>query len=158
MIEPAADSIHAKWKMSKAKATAIMCLAGFLLSVFFCFGNGLQLVEIVNGIVADFGLVIIGLAECLILGWMYKIRKFRDHANETSEIKIGRWWDILIKYVIPIVLVVILIMAIVNNVINNPFPGIPSWMIVVAGIVPLILMLVLSRILAKMKGKGDDFE
>jgi len=158
MIEPAAESVHAKWKISKTKATAIMCLAGFLLSTLFCFGNGLYLVEIVNGIVADFGLVIIGLAECLILGWMFKIRRLRDHANKTSEIKIGRWWDILIKYVIPAVLFIILAMAIVNNVINNQFPGIPSWLIVIAGVVPLVLMLVLSRVLAKMKGKGDDEE
>jgi NSS family neurotransmitter:Na+ symporter len=156
MIEPMSSSLNGKWKISKAKATAVMCSLGFLFSLFFATGGGTHLLEIVDHFITNFGLVTVGLLECIILGWMFKLRRLRDHANETSEIKIGRWWEILIKYVIPAVLVILLLVAIVQNVLNNPYPDYPTWVIIVAGISPLIIITVISFILMKIKGKEEE--
>ena len=92
----------------------------------------------------------------LLFGWMFKIKSLRKHANETSEILLGRWWDILIKIVIPIILAILLIVAIINNVINNPYPDYPGWLIVLMGISPLLIITVLSFVLMKIKGKKGD--
>ncbi|KYK29804.1 hypothetical protein AYK20_00275 [Thermoplasmatales archaeon SG8-52-1] len=155
MIEPISASANYKWKITKAKATAIMCTLGFLFSLIFVTGSGLYLLEVLDHFIANFGLVTIGLLECLIFGWMFKIKHLRNHANETSEILLGRWWDILIKIIIPIILVIVLVAAIINNVINNPYPDYPSWLIVVMGIAPLISIVGASFILMKIKGNKE---
>lgn len=154
MIEPISASIHGKWRVSKAKATGVICVFGFIASLVFTTGAGLHLLEIVDHFIANFGLVMIGLVECLILGWFYKIVKLRDHANMTSEIKIGRWWDVLIKYVIPIILSVLLIVAIWENI-KRPFMGYQSWILILVGALPVIIIFLLSFVLMKIKRRDE---
>jgi NSS family neurotransmitter:Na+ symporter len=97
----------------------------------------------------------IGLVECIILGWMYSVSKFRDHANKTSEIHIGRWWDILIKFVIPFILIVLLTIAIINNI-TNPYEGYPWWIVILGGFLPCIAIFLLSFIFMKIRRYGSD--
>ncbi len=158
MIEPISASVNNKWRISKAKATAIMCAIGFFVSLVFATGGGLYLLEIVDHFIANFGLVTMGLLECIIFGWIFNITRLRNHANEASEILLGRWWDILIKYVIPIMLVVMLTSAIVQNVIHNPYPDYPAWLVVLAGIAPLLVITALAFVLMKIKGTREDEE
>ena len=155
MIEPIAASANEKWKISKAKATAIMCTFGFFLSLIFTTGGGVHWLEILDHFINNFGLVSIGLVECIILGWMFHLRKLRKHANETSEIQLGKWWEILIKFVIPIVLIMLLIIAVINNLTNSPYPDYPVWTMVLGGITPVLVIFFFSFVLMKIKGKKE---
>jgi NSS family neurotransmitter:Na+ symporter len=155
MIEPISSGLNGKWKkITKAKATGLICIIGFTFSLFFSAGNGLHLLEIIDHFVANFGLVMIGLMECLVLGWFYALPKLREHANKTSEIKIGRWWDILIKFVIPIVLIILLSVSIVKNI-TDPYMGYPWWVIAIVGVVPLVSIFIISFVLMKFKTKEE---
>jgi len=153
-IEPMISSIHGKWKISKAKATALLCILGFSISLFFAMGSGIYWLELIDSFIANFGLVMIGLAECLILGWMFKISTLRDHVNKTSEIIIGKWWDFLIKFIVPAVLIILLIASIINNIINPP-EGYPGWVIIAGGVLPLVIIFLLSFLLMKINGRED---
>lgn len=153
MIEPIADGVNTKWKISKGKATAIVCILGFFISLIFSTGGGSHLLGIVDHFVSHFGLVTIGLIECLILGWLYNIYKLREHANKTSEIKIGLWWDYLIRYIVPVILFMLLSMSIINNIINNPYPAYPSWLVLATGLLPLIGIVIVAFLLHKTKIK-----
>jgi NSS family neurotransmitter:Na+ symporter len=115
-------------------------------------GNGLHLVDILDHFVANFGLVLIGLIECIILGWMYTLHRLRKHANETSEIKIGKWWEYLIKIVIPVVLITLLVMSIINNI-TDPYMGYPWWVIIGVGVIPVVSIVIISLILSKIRNK-----
>ena len=154
MVEPIVSGVHDKWRISKAKATGIMCIIGFLISLVFATGSGLHWLDIVDHFIANFGLVMIGLVECLILGWMYKLSKLREHANETSDVLIGRWWDYLIKFVIPFVLFLLLVAAIINNI-TNPYLGYPWWVIVLGGVAPCLAIFLLSFVFMKIKGRTE---
>ena len=154
MVEPMVSGLHGKFKISKAKATGFMCMLGFFISLLFAFGSGLHWLDIVDHFIANFGLVMIGLVECLILGWMYSISKFRNHANETSEIKIGIWWDYLIKYVIPLALFLLLVIAIIDNV-TNPYLGYPWWVVIIGGFIPCITIFLLSFVFMKLKNQKE---
>ncbi len=154
MIEPISESINKKFKITKAKAVAIICIFGFILSLLFSMGNGLELLDIFDHFLANFGLVLVGLFECILFGWIYKISKLREHANKTSDIKIGRWWDVLIKYVIPIVLGIILVLSIID-VISKPYMNYPIWVLVLFGLIPIIAIFVVSIALSKIKNKEE---
>jgi NSS family neurotransmitter:Na+ symporter len=45
-----------------------------------------------------------GLLECVVIGWLWRVDILRRHANSRSDWKIGKWWDYLIRIVIPVVL------------------------------------------------------
>jgi NSS family neurotransmitter:Na+ symporter len=150
MVEPLITGVHSKWHLSKAKATALICLLGFIASLAFIPGSGLYWLEIVDNFIANFGLVLMGLIECLILGWAFHLPLLRDHANATSDIRIGRWWDILIKYIIPILLISLLALSLYDNI-TNPYMGYPEWVLIIGGIVPVAGIIVLSYLLMKIK-------
>jgi NSS family neurotransmitter:Na+ symporter len=149
MIEPISASVNNKWNFSKAKTTAIMCFLGFIISLIFASGGGIYLIDMIDHFIANFGMVIIGLVECLVFGWMLGIYRLRKHANETSDIMLGRWWDILIKFIIPIILSILLIVAIIDNILNNPYPKYPVWLLIVFGIMPLLIITIASYFLMK---------
>ena len=86
---------------------------------------------------------------------MFKLYRLREHANKTSEILLGRWWDILIKFIIPFILIVLLIVTTANNVLYNPYPDYPIWLVILMGIVPLLTIVALSFILMKIKGNKE---
>lgn len=157
MIEPITNSIHQKWHLSKTKATAILCIIGFTLSLIFTAGNGLYLIEIIDHFIAEFGLVTIGLFECIFLGWFVPIKIFRQHANKTSDFSIGKWWDILIKIIIPTILILLLSLSIINNIFY-PYQQYPWWIIFTIGLLPIIIITILSllfmRISPRLKGKN----
>ena len=155
MIEPITVSINNKWRISKAKTTALMCVIGFFLSVIFTTGAGIYFLEILDHFITNFGLVTIGLLECIIFGWLFRVNKLRDHANETSDILLGKWWDYVIKYIIPSVLIVLLIVAIINNLISNPYSNYPLWLIVFMGILPLLIITIASILLMKIKNTKE---
>ena len=150
MIEPMTTSIHQKWHISKTKSTAILCSIGFLLSLFFTAGNGLYLIEIIDHFIAEFGLVAIGLLECIFLGWLVPISLFRNHANKTSDIKIGTWWDILIKIVIPTILILLLTFSTIDNIFH-PYQDHPWWVIITIGVLPLASIALLSILFMKFQ-------
>ena len=156
MLEPMVSSLNAKWRITKGKSTAIMCLIGFVLSLFFATGSGLYWLDIVDHFIANFGLVTVGLIECIVLGYGFRLYKLRLHANARSEIKIGKWWDFLIKIVSPIILITLLIFAVLDNL-KTPYMNYPVTAIIVGGILPCLLAIVISFILMKKKdiGRGE---
>jgi len=154
MVEPLTAGIHNKWKISKEKTTGFICIAGFLTSLIFVTGSGLHWLEIVDHFISDFGLVLIGLVECLIIGWAFQISKFRLHANNVSDIRIGRWWDILIKFVVPAVLIFILVMSVYNLIVTPS--NYPWWALLLGGVAPCVIIFLLSFVLMKLKGKTEE--
>ena len=152
MIEPITSSINKKWNLSKTKVTAIVCLLGFFASLLFATGSGIYWLELLDHFIANFGLVLIGLVECIVIGWLYRASKIRQHANKTSEIMIGRWWDFLIKYIIPSVLIVLLIISVFDNIVN-PYGDFATWVIILGGVLPCLMIFLLAFILTKYKNQ-----
>ncbi|HEC86764.1 MAG TPA: sodium-dependent transporter, partial [Thermoplasmatales archaeon] len=152
MIEPITMGLHAKWKISKAKSTAIICTLGFLASLIFTTGSGLHWLDIVDHFIANFGLVIVGLIECVAFGYLFRLYRLREHANNVSDIKIGRWWDLLIKFVIPAILIILLSVSLLENI-TVPYMDYPYWTIIVGGVVPSLAIFILSFILMRMRRK-----
>jgi NSS family neurotransmitter:Na+ symporter len=154
MIEPMTTGIQHKWRLTKGKATAIICLVGFVASLLFTTGSGLYWLDIVDYFISNFGLVLVGLIECLIMAWAFRVSVFRENANKTSDILIGRWWDILIKYVVPCILTVLLLAAVYENIIR---PYVQPWgVLILGGILPCVTIVVASFMLMKKKEKTEE--
>jgi NSS family neurotransmitter:Na+ symporter len=98
----------------------VVCTCGMLGSALFAWPQvidpaldgdgtvGLTLVDLVDHWAFSYGLLLTGLMECLIVGWVLGPKTLRDSLNAYGDVKIGAWFDPLVQFVIPIILVTLL--------------------------------------------------
>ena len=148
-FEPIIGSILSKSNMGRKKLVTILSIIGCLCSLIFTCGISTYLVEIVDGFVNQFGILLLIAIQCVIFGWYYGAEKVIPVLNEKSRIKVGFIWTAIIKYILPIFLVVIWLIGIINLFMNsNQFELIVDLLLV-------ILVLVLSTIFYKKKSVED---
>jgi len=110
MLEAGLASIVDKTRWSRGKVLPVICVCGFLVGLIFCTQSGDPWLSTIDHYVNSyFGVLAIGLIECIALGWIFDLKRLRAHANERSDWKIGKWWEWNIKLVIPIILAVIMV-------------------------------------------------
>lgn len=165
LVEGVVAGISDKWGTNKKKTTIGVILVGFLLSLIFSTKGGLYWLDIVDNYINNYGIITVALLETIVLAWVFGAKNIREYVNEVSEIRLGKWFDILIKYVTTAVLFIILVWKVVQEIlalINGEYYGnYPLWSIVVGGYIILLLVLHISVILGRTKTKEivtDDRE
>jgi len=82
-----------------------MSLIGFAFGLFYVTQGGINWLETMDSFAnGTWGIAFLGLLECLVLGWLWRIGLLRRHANSRSDWKLGIWWDYLIRIIIPLLL------------------------------------------------------
>jgi len=98
-------SIVDKTGWSRDKVLIALSLVGLAIGLLYCTAGGLtwlgKMDDFING---TWGITLTALLECVVLGWLFQLRRLRGHANERSDWKIGRWWEWAIRLVIPVLL------------------------------------------------------
>ena len=123
------------------KVAALTCSLAFLLGIIFATNAGLYFLDVIDHFVTNFGLVIVGIFQCIAVGWIYKASKLREYINSTSKIKVGPWWDYAIKYVVPIILITLVIVQFIKEV-KTPYEGYPAWALGIGWAVVVIPLLI----------------
>ncbi len=110
LTEGIVAGLHDRYSwISRGKVTGVMCVFCCAVGIVL-FGNkaGLNWLDIFDHWANDYGLAIVGLLQCLIIGYLYNTDELRDYINEVSEIKLWGWWELCIKLLAPAVLVYLL--------------------------------------------------
>ena len=83
-----------------------MSCLGLGIGLIYATQGGLNWLDFVDSNITNgpFGILLVGLFQCLVIGWIYDIKKLRRHANRHSDWKLGVWWEWLIRVVIPLIL------------------------------------------------------
>jgi NSS family neurotransmitter:Na+ symporter len=149
IVEAAVAGLRDKWKVSQERTTAWFCLFGFASGLIFTTGAGLYWLDIVDQWMNNYGLVIVGLAECVMIGWFYGTKKLKAYINEVSDFRVGWWWDLFIKWVTPLVLGFSLVVTLVQEF-KAPYGGYPTWALVVGGWLVVVLILVVAAIVTSL--------
>lgn len=95
-----------------------MSLVGFSVGLIFTTRGGLNWLDTVDGFVNEgtWGIMFVGLIECLVLGWAFDLGKLRRHANQNSDWKLGRWWEWTIRLVIPLILAALVVWSLIGDI------------------------------------------
>ena len=151
LIEALACSIKDKFNVNRGKLVTAICICGFLGSVIFTTNIGLFVLDIVDHFINNYGLLVGGLLECILVGWMLKTKAMRQHVNNSGGIvRLSAIWDWLIKIVTPGILLLIIIMAITGDL-SNAYGGYPKIMLFGFGLGILLITLIPSVILTFVK-------
>jgi len=132
IIEAFTSGIVDKFHYRRKTVVSIICVAGFLGSIIFATQGGIFWLDIVDHFLNQYGLVLAGIIECIILGWVYKAGKLRAHINHYSSWNIGRWWNICVKAVIPLSLLLIFISSLATEF-SRPYEGYPLLAVILIG-------------------------
>ncbi len=132
------------WKRNKV--ITVFCLIGFSISSAFASGAGLYLLDIIDNFINNYGIVVVGLLEVTLVGWILKPYTIREHTNEISYFRIGKWWDVTVKYVTPAILIFMLIQSLITEI-KSPYGGYSlsalfmyGWSVILIGIVSAIII------------------
>jgi len=137
-------------KASTAKIALMVCAASFLAGLVFVTNAGLYFLDVIDHFLTNFSLIIAGISLSMVAGWGYGAKKIRDYINSTSTFKLGAWWDVAIKYVIPVVLTILIIVQFIKEI-QEPYGGYPSWALAIGWGVVVVPLLIAFGMMFKKK-------
>ncbi len=148
LIEAFARAITDKFDLERKKVVTGLCLTGFLGSLVFASGAGLYWLDIVDHYINQYGLVMAGILECLIVGWFLKAHVLRTHINAVSDWNLNKFWDFAISWLTPGILLVILVTNLIGEF-RKPYGGHDVTALALLGgfwlVATVIAALILSR-------------
>ncbi|MDR2544977.1 MAG: sodium-dependent transporter [Methanobrevibacter sp.] len=145
-LEPMLNAIGEKFNVERKKATTYLCIIGALLTTIFTTSAGGFLLEITDQVLNEVGLFLATILEALIFSWFIGADKLLIILNEHSNLKIGKWWKIVIKYVLPVLLTFIWVNGVISTYNTSIIKLVISLIItILLIIIPLILTLIPSK-------------
>jgi len=130
--------------------TFVICLVACIIGLLFCTKAGLYWLDIVDHWINNYGLAGIGLAEVLVIGYIFGAKSFRKFINSVSEVKVRFWWDIMIMVVTPIILGATIVLSLYKEF-SKLYEGYPQWALTAGGWIVVIGIFILSFILIVVK-------
>jgi len=152
LVEAVVAGVHDKWPHVRRPAiTGLFCVGAFLLGLVFLTDAGLVWLDIVDHWSLEYGLVFVGLIECIAIGWIAGIRPLGDAINEGAEIRVGLWWRVCIKLITPALLITMLVLNLIKEI-GKPYSGYPVWALIVGGWFVIFAAATIGFILTRTTG------
>jgi len=155
IIEAFTSAMVDKFGLRRKPFITVVSILGLLGSTVFTTQAGLLWLDIVDHFLTHYGLVLVGILECILVGWLFGSRVLRNHINEISSIKLGIWWEMLIKYFIPIVLGIILVGDLCKEL-SEPYGGYSWTSLILIGWDWVLLTLIVAFIIAARSWKTEN--
>lgn len=155
LVEAVEAATKDKFKINKKSFLIVFSILGFLFGLLYSTQGGLYWLDIVDHFLSIYGLLIVGIFEAIIIGYIFGAEKLRNYINEVSEIKIGKWFDFSLRYFTPAVLAIVLGFSFYDEI-KKPYGDYPAWALW-TGFSILILTVVLGIVFAKIPPKDKDY-
>ena len=159
MTESILASIVDKTGWRRCIVLPVLSLVGFLVGMIYITRAGFNWLGAIDGFVnGTWGIAFMGLLECVVLGWLWRIGTLRRHANTRSDWKLGKWYDYLIRMVIPVVLGTLFFWQLFDDISGEGFLRTPEgkWILPnCVGLTIVALVPIVAIILSLMKGRTD---
>ena len=108
LVEGTLTGVSDALRKRKVLVTGIICCVGFLMSLPFTTRSGLMWLDIVDNWMNNYGLALVGLLECVAVGYFANFGELRRYINRRSEIHLNTWFDLFVKVITPAVLIYLL--------------------------------------------------
>ncbi|MCD4824452.1 MAG: sodium-dependent transporter [Phycisphaerae bacterium] len=153
-------SVVDKTGWNRDKTLIGISLVGLGAGVLYCLKGGLNWIGTIDDFVnGTWGIALTALLECLVLGWLFRLRRLRQHANERSDWKIGAWWTVCIRVVIPVAMAALFAWSLYDDMtkpkgyFNDPKTG--EFQIgMVVGLVVMGLAPILAIVIGSLRFKS----
>ncbi|MEE0943094.1 MAG: sodium-dependent transporter [Methanobrevibacter sp.] len=152
-IEPLSFSIQNKFGLTRSRTMTILVIVGAAMSMIYATAYGGELLGFVDTFINQIALLFGVILECIIFAWIFKAEKLIDFLNSRSKtIKVGKWWLVIVKYILPIFISIIWIGGLID-VINAGTIDQLNFTIVTA-----LLLLIATGIFTIMPAKNPEWD
>ena len=139
----------------------VMSLIGLAIGIVYVSQGGLFWIGVINNFIdGTWGITFLGLLECIVLGWLWRIDLLRRHANERSDWRLGVWWDYLIRIFVPIILGTLFVWSLFDDLTQEGgFLHKPDGELNLAncvGLSVMILVPITAVLVSLIKGRGGQ--
>ncbi|MBO7520439.1 MAG: sodium-dependent transporter [Clostridia bacterium] len=153
IVEGVSAAVADKFHLKPKTVTFSVCAIAGVISVLFVSEAGLAWLDIVDNWANSFNLIIIGILECIAVGWCFSIRKVLDEINKnTKKFRAAYgWFAASVKYVAPLLLIALISWNIYALFHDNggSYGGYPIWAQIAAGWAVTVLVFA-SGFIAKL--------
>ena len=127
-----------------------VCFVVSVLSLPYVTGAGIYYLEVVDHFMSNYGLIAVGMLQCLIAGWSAEGERVVEFLGRSSgwmgKRAVHVWWW-LIRLVIPVILAFLLVTQFALDYVT-PFGGYPNWLLAIGWsvvVVPPVLAIAMNR-------------
>ncbi len=138
--------------LQTAKVSMVVCFAASIAGIIYTTRAGLYFLDIVDHFVTSYNLLLVGIFQTILAGWIYGAEKLRRYINQVSDWQVGKWWNVSIKYIIPIVLTTLLVTQFSKDI-KIPYQGYPTWALSIGWAIALLPFLLFLFFLVKDKNQ-----
>jgi len=147
ILEAFSAAVIDKFHYSRKTVVTVLSVLGFLGGIIFATGGGLAWLDLVDHFLSHYGLFISCILQCVLVGWIFRAKRLREHVNSVSSWRIGALFDISVKYVIPAALGYLLVSDLVKDI-RQPYGNYPWLAQVLIGRDWLLLTLIAALVVA----------
>ena len=127
LVEAVVISIIDKFGLPRMKVMVGVFLIGLVGSMMFALPQvvdpglkddgtlGFSLLDFFDHWTFGYGLLLCGLLEVIILGWLYDLRKLVSFINESSRFKLGGGFIVGVRFILPAVILAILVLSVIGE-------------------------------------------
>jgi len=139
----------------------VMSLVGFGIGLVYITQGGLGWLDTMDRFVnGAWGIAMLGLLECVVLGWLWRLDILRNHANARSDWKLGKWWEHLVRTVIPVILGTLFFWTLLDDMAQGEMfitaDGVYNWFNIVGlGVMAIAPVLAILFSLTRSKNKEN---
>ena len=162
IVEGVSASVADRFKLDPRKTTRNIVIVAAVISLIFITRAGLAWLDIVDKWANAYNLIIVGIMECIAIGWFFKPGKVLSEINRnTKKFKMPAWWFITsVKFVAPLLLTTLFCWNLYDLFVTQKgnYGGYPQWALFVGGWLITILVMasgfIVKAIVAAKKKKG----
>lgn len=163
IIEGVSRSISARLKFNPRKTTKIICVIAAIISFTFVTESGLAWLDIVDNWTNQYNMIIIGVMECVVVGWFFNTDKVWKEINRNAKsYRMPIWWfEGSIKFCAPVILSVFCILNLrtlfKGGGVYGAADGYPLWSNIVGGWAVTVLVFasgIIAKIIIRHKEKN----
>ena len=153
LLEPVSVSIQNKFGWTRNKTVTILCIVGGACSMIYATAMGSYILGIADTFLNQIALLIGVICECILFAWIFDASKIIPSLNKNSKtLKIGKWWIVAIKYIIPIVLGFVWVGGLFGVISSGSFVEL-SILAILA-----VILIGFTVILKKLPAKSKDWD
>lgn len=154
-------AISEKFNVSRIVATLLVVGgSGFFAIVLFATTAGLPTLDVVDKFINEFGVVGAAVAMCVAVAYLAKqLTHQRRHLNAVSAIRLGWWWEAMIRFVVPIALTIMIVVTVVT-LLDEGYEDYPTWFLFTFGVGVVLVAVISAVVLTALpwRHQVDDFE
>ena len=152
-IEPLSFSIQNKFGLTRSKTMTLLIIVGALISIIYATAYGGSILGYVDTFINQIALLLGIIFECIIFAWIFKAEKLIDFLNSRSKtIKLGKWWVIIVKYILPIFILIVWIGGMMDVIKSSTFEQL------VFTVISAAVLLIGTLVLTILPAKNPDWD